>query len=204
MEQRQQEDRVSAEGMDLRPAADLGDARRIAGQELGREVAERGHDTRLDQADLLEQIRPAGLDLHRLRIAVARRAALEDVGDEDVPTRHADSGQQLCQQRSGAADERKPLSILLGSRRLADEHQIGVGVACSEDDIRPSRRERAAVAGRRLVVDLDQLFAAPFPRRAQPALLSQTRIGNPKSMVVRSRMPIGGPISAKCGRRRTS
>ena len=29
----------------------------------------------------------------------------------------------------GAADERQPLAVLLGARRLADEHQVGVGVA---------------------------------------------------------------------------
>ena len=37
--------------------------------------------------------------------------------------------EQLGQQPAGAADERQALAVLLGAGRLADEHQVGVGVA---------------------------------------------------------------------------
>ena len=46
-------------------------------------------------------------------------------------------------------DERQALAILLGPRRLADEHQVGVGVAGAEDRPRPGLGERAARARRR-------------------------------------------------------
>ena len=60
----------------------------------------------------------------------------------------------------GAADERQALAVLLGARRLADEHQVGVGVAGAEDDLRARLGERAARAVRRLAVERDELLAA--------------------------------------------
>ena len=60
------------------------DPERPAGEELRREVAERRDHLRLDQLDLAEEMRLAGLDLVLLRVAVARRAAFEDVRDVDV------------------------------------------------------------------------------------------------------------------------
>ena len=55
-----------------------------AGEKLRREVPERGDDARPHQLDLPEQVRLAGRDLALERVAVLRRAALEDVGEVDV------------------------------------------------------------------------------------------------------------------------
>ena len=133
VEERQQEDGAAAELVDLRGAAHLGDPGRAAAQQLGREVAEGADDARLDQPHLLEQVGLAGLDLLRLGIAVARRPRLEHVGDEDVVAGEPDLLQHLVQQLAGAADEGQPLAVLFGPRCLADEHQVGVGVAGPED-----------------------------------------------------------------------
>ena len=58
-------------------AVDTGDPVGLAGQELGREVAERRDHLRADQLDLLEEVRLAGLDLAGERVAVSRRTAFQ-------------------------------------------------------------------------------------------------------------------------------
>ena len=56
------------------------------------------------------------------------------------------SREQLVEQSAGLADERQALLVLVGARRLADEHQVGVGVAGAEDD----RRARLGERGQRV------------------------------------------------------
>ena len=75
-------------------------------QRLRRELAERDDHLRLDDVDLPEQERLAGLDFVRLGIAVLRRPALDDVGDVDVVALEVDRLDDLRQQLAGAADER--------------------------------------------------------------------------------------------------
>jgi hypothetical protein len=65
-------------------AVDSRDPERLAGEQLRREVPERGDQLRPDQLDLSEQMSLAGLDLVGGRVAVARRPALQDVGDVDL------------------------------------------------------------------------------------------------------------------------
>ena len=74
-------------------------------------------------------------DLVRLGIAVARRTALDHVGDVDLVARQVHRLDHLRQQLARAADERDPLDVLVGARRLADEHQIGVRIADAEHDL---------------------------------------------------------------------
>src|SRR5262249_28673810 len=80
MERRDQLRAVVAED----PAAQFRD--RILGpqQRLRRELSKRDDDFRLDHIDLLEEKGLAGLNLVRLRIAVLRWPALDDVRDVDV------------------------------------------------------------------------------------------------------------------------
>ncbi len=87
------------------------------------------------------------VDFVRLRIAVLRRAALDDVRDVDVLAREVDRFDDLRQQLAGAADERDALHVLVGARRLADEHQVRVGIADAEHDLlAPERVQLAARA----------------------------------------------------------
>ena len=91
-------------------------------------------------------MRLAGRDLLLHRVAVARRAALQDVGDEDVGALQPDAAEQLVEQLSRLADEGDPLLVLVEAGRLADEHQLGVRVSGAEDDLRASGRKRTTRA----------------------------------------------------------
>ena len=124
---------------------DARDPERAAREELRREVAERRDDARLDQLDLAEEVRLAGLDLVRLRVAVARRAALQDVRDVDVAARvRPIPSSRLLEQLARLADERDALLVLVEAGRLADEHQVGVRVARAEDDLGAALGERGS------------------------------------------------------------
>src|SRR4051794_8652925 len=158
-------DRVQPHGArahqpDLRAAVQAGDPRRIRAQQLRREVPQRADDLRADELDLPEQVLLAVLDLHRRGIAVAGRAALEDVGDEDVVALQADAGQQLLEHLPRCADEGQAALVLARAGRLPHEHEVRVGVAGAEDDLRAGRGElRAAGAAPRLREDLLELLA---------------------------------------------
>ena len=128
-------------------------------EQLRREVAERRDELRLDQLDLPEEVRLARLDLVGLRIAVPRRAALDHVGDVDVGALEADPGEQLLEQLPRLADEGDALLVLVEARRLADEHQLGVGVPRAEHDLRPPLGEPAARAGGNRLLERGELLA---------------------------------------------
>jgi hypothetical protein len=73
--------------------------------------------------------------------------------------------QQLVEQLARAPHERDALEVLLGARRLADEHQVGVGVAGAEDRLGARGVQRAALAAAHLAVEIDELLAALLGRR---------------------------------------
>ena len=70
------------------------------------------------------------------------------------------SSSSLFEQLPGAPDEREPLLVLVHAGRLPDEHQVGVRVARAEHHLGAGLEERAALAGGRLPVQLDELGAA--------------------------------------------
>ena len=123
-------------------------------------------DARLDQLDLPEQVRLAGLDLVGLRVAVPGRPALEHVGDVDLGALEADAGEQLVEQLPGLTDERDALLVLVEAGRLADEHQVGVRIPDAEDDLRASLGEPAAGAARDLFPEGREGFHARESRTA--------------------------------------
>src|SRR6185312_13124757 len=120
-----------------------GDPVRLPGQELGGEVPERADDTRPDQLHLGEEMALARGDLVRLGVAVARRTALQHVRDVDVGPREPDRAEQRLEHLAGLADERCALAVLVVAGGLAHEHQIGVGMARPDHDLRPGAGERA-------------------------------------------------------------
>ena len=71
-----------------------------------------------------------------------------------------DLAEQLVEQLPRLPDERQPHPVLVGAGRLADEHQVGVGVAGAEHDRRARLVQRAADAFARLLVDGLQQLAA--------------------------------------------
>jgi hypothetical protein len=121
--------------------------------------------SRLDELDLAQQVVLAVVDLSRMRIAIAGRPALQHVHHEDVRAGHPDVGQQAIQELARLADERDPLLVLVAARGLADEHEVGVGIARAEYDGRAGGRELwAAGASAGLLEDGLQLLAAGFAR----------------------------------------
>ena len=130
--------------------ADPRDRRLVLAQQPRGEVAERDDDRRLDQLELaVEPARAVG-DLRRRRVAVVRRAALEDVGDEDVLARDPDlrraAGSAACPARPTNGTPSRSSSA---PGRLADEQEVRVGVPGAEDDLRAGLREVRAAARRR-------------------------------------------------------
>ena len=111
-------------------------------------------DTRLDQLDLPEEIRLARLDLVGHGIAVAGRAALDDVRDVDLGAGKPDALEQLVEELAGLTHEGVALLVLVKARRLADEHQVGVRVADAEHDLCAPFGEPAARAAGGLLLQL--------------------------------------------------
>ncbi len=130
-------------------AAQLRDWLGRAQERLRRELAQ-GHDhARLDERQLLEQERLARRHFIGLGIAIARRAALDHVGDVDLLAGHAHGLDDLGEQLAGAADERLALLVLVLARRLADEHQAGLRVADAEDHLPAAERGQLAARAAR-------------------------------------------------------
>ena len=103
-----------------------------------REPSEGHDDRRIEHLELATQIRRAGRDLVGLRVAIVRRPAFDDVGDEHVLAPPADRGQQLHEQVAGTTDERPALAVLVEAGALADEDDLGLRVALAWD--RPRAR----------------------------------------------------------------
>ena len=98
MEDRVQPHRARADDAHLLASVQARDPGRVGAQELGREVSQRADDARLDELDLAQEVVLAVLDLLGVRIAVAGRAALQHVGDEDVGAGQPDLPQQPVEQ----------------------------------------------------------------------------------------------------------
>src|SRR5688572_30285272 len=158
VEQRIERDHPASQLAPLRLAMDLRNAALAAGEQLRRVVAEGADHLRLDQLDPPYQERGALLDLLRERVAVPGRPAHEAVVDEHVLTVEPDLSEELVEELPRRAHEGEALEVLLGARRLADEHDVGVRVPRSEHEPGASGFERAFVLTRP-VVELHQLRA---------------------------------------------
>ena len=125
----------------------MGCADARAGHErLERVAAESDHNRRIEDLELAPQIRGASRDLGRLRVAVARRPAFDDVGDEHVLAPPANAFEQLVEQTASSADERPTLLVLVVARAFAHEHHLGVGMALPRHSQGALLMERAAGA----------------------------------------------------------
>ena len=96
--------------------------------------------------------RPIRSHLRRRADQCVVSEALENVRDIDVVARRADPASSFDEQLPGGADERNALLVLVEARRLADEHQVGVGRARAEHDLRTRSRARTRAAGGRVGV----------------------------------------------------
>src|SRR5688500_4514287 len=149
---RRDQDRVTVGEL---PAPDSRDRRVGLEQALRRELAERDNNLRPDRVNLPEQERLALLHFVRLWIAVARRPALDDVGDVDVFAPQIDGLDDFRQELSGAADERLPLDVFIRAGRFADEHQVRVGISDTEHHLLSPQSMQFATTAIRANVDTD-------------------------------------------------
>ena len=136
----------------------LRDPLRAPGQQLGGEVAERADHPRLDQLDLPERWPLQASISAGCGIAVARRPALEHVRDEALLALQPDLGSSLSSSLPAWPTNGLPCLSSWKPGRLADEHQVGVGVAGAEHD-------RGAPLGQRALLAVGQLVVEARPAR---------------------------------------
>ncbi len=105
---------------------------------------------------LFQQVRQAGLPFGVFGVAVAGRAAFDDVADIDVLPLYLDGGQHLGEQIPCPAHEGPSAQVFLFSRPLSDEHRDGIGIALSIDKLDPALMERAQGAGGVLELEFGQ------------------------------------------------
>ena len=129
------------------------------------------------------EIRQARRHLVGQRGPVVRRAALQDVADEDLVARVAHGLDHLRQKLTGPADKRQALPVLVGARRFADEHDfrmrapcpgtVCVRVSCSEHCVHAATalgdRRRARLSARGGALDLSSApRGSGLPSAARP------------------------------------
>jgi hypothetical protein len=116
-----------------------------AEQAFHRGRAKRDQDPGPNDFDLRSEIRQTGLHLLRRGRAIAGTpqrhvwSALQNIRDVNIGAGEAHRLDDLCQQLSGASDERFAARIFIRARRFSDEHEIGVCVAHAENSLRAAR-----------------------------------------------------------------
>ncbi len=187
-------------------AAHLADGRCVIQQKLCGNAAQAEDDPGPHQFDLPLQVLAAVGRLLGQRIAVFWRAALDDVADVDVLAAHLHAlGDDVVELLPGPADEGHSLKVLVLARRLADEHQIGLGRTIGKNRVGAGRGQfgTAHAAGHPLAqgfqvgIGVGRPFAG-LQRR-------QLRIGNDGFAgqgMAAGRGRLSAPGSSVCGLRR--
>ena len=122
---------------------------------LGGDAPQAHHDLRPDDAELLPQPGQAGVPLFGQRVAVLRRAALDDVGDENVLVpRQVHRGEILVQQLAAAAHKGQALLVLVFAGAFADEHHFRRFGAGAEHHVGAGLTQAALAAGQTLLFEL--------------------------------------------------
>ncbi len=170
--------------------------------------AAQGHDhSRVYQVDLGIEVALARIDFGRKRVAVPRRAALQDVADIDVFTPHLRGREQLFKKLPGLSHEWAALAVLVCARRLADQHHFGVErpfardciLACPGECTAGTCADGSIEAFRPLVRRRDH----PGPRRAvntHSADGATCGRGQPFALSIRQQAPDVAAAQARQGR----
>ena len=108
-------------------------------EELGRGTAEGDDHLRPNERELREQIRPAALDLMRKRRSILERSRLQHVRDVDIPAREPHRADHLVELLARGPHERSTGGVLGLAGSLSDEHDFGVGISLTEDEVRVPR-----------------------------------------------------------------
>src|SRR5688500_6773956 len=127
-------------------SAQFSDRRFGVEKSLGGEAPERNDYFRLDQLELPYEVWTAGSDLVRQRVAVAGRAVLENVADEDVFAPQLHRRENLVEKIPCGSDERPPGFVLGATRCLADADELRFRVTLAGNGVESSLVEAAAGA----------------------------------------------------------
>src|SRR5215469_5077489 len=118
---------------------------------------ERHDGLRLDGADLPHEKRDAGVAFVFFRGAILRGPAFHDIRYVHVFAAQAHGCNHIVQQLTGAADERQPLRVFIGTRAFANEHQLGLRIARTKDEIGAAFMQAAKAAVADIGADGGQL-----------------------------------------------
>src|SRR5213593_3710556 len=147
-----------AAAIGMQAPAELADGLARFEQRLAGHAAERQHDLRLEDAELGVEERRAGGQLIGLGIAISGGAALDGIRDVHLVTGELHRLEHLREQLTGAAHEGFALRVLVGTRALANDDELGAWAARAEDDrvallaelAAPAALEVALLSGQRL------------------------------------------------------
>ena len=143
-------------------AAVMGDAAIGLQQRLESSGTEANDHFRLDGVELAKKKRRAGCDLVRFGLAIAGRAALDDVADVDVAAIEAHGLDHLREKFARTADERQALRVFISAWAFTDEDKLRLRIAIAEDDGVTRTVQFAASAFAEIVTDLQQRFGREF------------------------------------------
>src|SRR5438309_2023372 len=167
----------------MQPPAELADRLARLEQRLAGHAPERQHDLRIQHAELGVEEPCAGSQLVGLRIAIARWAAFDRVGDVHLVARELDRFEHLREQLAGAAHEGLALCVLLGARALADDDELGAWAARAEHDRVALLAQRAAAAALEAT-----LLGGQRLGRAEEVVAGQAELAHAEIAVVTERV----------------
>ena len=167
----------------MQPPAELADRLARLEQRLAGHAPERQHDLRVQHAELGVEERRAGSQLVGLRIAIARWAAFDRVGDVHLVARELDRFEHLREQLAGAAHEGLALCVLVGARALADDDELGARAARAEHDRVALLAQRAAAAALEAT-----LLGGQRLGRAEEVVAGQAELAHAEIAVVTERV----------------
>ena len=107
-------------------------------QVLGGNPAQGQDQPGLNGVYLLCEIIPAGQDFLGPGVAIIGRAAFQDIGDKNLFPGKADCLKHGIKQLARPADEGFAAPVLLGARRLADQHPVCIHVTHPKHRLRPA------------------------------------------------------------------
>ena len=114
---------------------------------LGGYAPQTDDDLGIDYPDLLHEISDASLLLCGQRIPVHGRTALNYVAYKDVFSPDAAGGKEIVKHTAGCAYERLARLVFVFPRSFTHEHDVGVGVAGTENSVDPGLAQRAVYTG---------------------------------------------------------
>ena len=172
----------------------------------------------LKQRDLPLEVGQALGGLERRGIAVARRPALQDIGDVHLLAREADGPQHGVEQLARAADERLALAVLLGPGRLPDDQPLaprgcrrrtrsGCASCSSGQRVHAATAARSSAQPRSATPSAEARHRAPAPARRRPRAAARSAAGTAAQdpgLEAEGREVLAAQSAASCGRRRAA